>query len=89
VAHLEVTCITKRPSHYDTHERIQALGGSGWRKAEDDLIREIERATNSYYVRVGSRSVQVVVSTHRGRRYLRTTTDNYLPNNLLALPECR
>jgi uncharacterized protein DUF3892 len=89
VAHLEVTCITKRPTHYDPHERIQALGGSSWYKAEDAVIREIERGANSYYVTVAGRSAQVVVSTHRGRKYLKTTADTSTQNNLLALPECR
>lgn len=91
VAHLEVTCITKMPEHYhyDPHERIRALGGSGWYKAEEEVIRDIERWTNSYFVSVGSRSVQVAVATHRGRKYLKTTADDYVPDNLLALPECR
>jgi uncharacterized protein DUF3892 len=89
VAHLEVTCITKMPEHYDPHERIRALGGAGWYKAEDEVIRDIERWQNSYFVSVGARTVQVAVATHRGRKYLKTTVDDYVPDNLLALPECR
>jgi Protein of unknown function (DUF3892) len=89
VAHLRATCITKRPAHYDAHGRIQALGGSGWYKTEDTVIREIEQWANSYYVSAGGRSIQVVVATHDGRKYLKTTADGYAPNNLLALPECR
>jgi hypothetical protein len=89
VAHLEVTCITKRPDHYDPHERIRALGGSGWYKAEDDVIRDILSGTNSYCVSVGGRAVQVMVTTHRGLKYLKTTVDDYAPNNLLSLPDCR
>lgn len=89
MAHLEVTCITKRPRHYDSHERIQAIGGSGWYKVEEAVIREIERGANSYYVMVDGRSVQVVVSTRRGRKYLKTTADTSTQNNLLVLPECR
>jgi uncharacterized protein DUF3892 len=88
VAHLQVICITKRPSHYDPHERIQALGGRNWYRTEDEVIREIERGTNSYYVSVAGRHAQVVVASHRGRKYLRTTADDYAPDNLLALPEC-
>jgi hypothetical protein len=56
---------------------------------EDEIIRDIERGANSYYVSVGGRHVQVVVATHRGRKYLKTTPDAYPKNNLLALPECR
>lgn len=89
MAHLQVTCITKRPSHLDPQERIQALGGVGWYKAEDEVIREIERGANSYCVDVGGRTVQVVVATHRGRKYLKTTVDALPQNNLLALPDCR
>ena len=88
MAHLEVTCITKRPDHFDPHERIQALGGRGWYQAEDAVIRGIERGTNSYYVSVAGRTAQVAVTTHRGRKYLKTTRDAYAPNNLLALPNC-
>jgi Protein of unknown function (DUF3892) len=89
VAHLQVTCITKRPAHHDPHERIQALGGRGWHRTEDDVIRDIERGANSYYVSVTGRHAQLMVTTHRGRKYVKTTADGYGANNLLALPECR
>ncbi|HLX32620.1 MAG TPA: DUF3892 domain-containing protein [Gaiellaceae bacterium] len=89
MAHLQVTCITKRPSHYDPHERIQALGGGGWYKAEETVIGEIERRTNSYFVRVGGRSVSVIVATHLGRKYLKTEADGYSPDNLLNLRDCQ
>jgi hypothetical protein len=88
VAHLQVTCIRKRGNHYDQHERIAGIGGSGWLKAEDAAIQEIEAGTNSFYVSVDGRSVAVVVATHNGRKYLKTTADGYSPDNLLALPEC-
>ncbi|WP_271612551.1 DUF3892 domain-containing protein [Bradyrhizobium sp. CCBAU 21362] len=35
------------------------------------------------------KSVWVVVRNHEGRDYLKTQNDNFLPNNLLSLPECR
>ena len=85
---LHVTCITKRGGHYQPHERIQAIGGSGWRKSEDQAIGEIDARANSFYVSVGGRSVDVEVAVHSGRRYLKTTADDYAPNNLLSLPEC-
>jgi Protein of unknown function (DUF3892) len=88
MAHLQITCVTKRGSHYDPHERIQAIGGSGWTKPEDAAISDIENGTNSYYVSVNGRSVAVVVATHNGRKYLKTEPDGYSPDNLLALPEC-
>lgn len=89
MAQLEVTCITKRPSHYDPHERIQALGGVGWHKSEAEVIADIEAGRNSYYVSRNGRTVWVVVALHNGRKYLKTEPDGYSPDNLLALPECR
>jgi len=88
VAILQVTCINKRPSHYDPHERIEAIGGSGWKHLEDDAIRRIELQTDSYYVNAAGRRVRVIVETHNRRKYLKTEADGYAPNNLLALPEC-
>ncbi len=88
MAHLEVTCINKRPSHYNPHERIQALGGIGWYQPENEVIADIERGTNSYYVTIHGRATQVIVATHQGRKYLKTLADGYVPNNLLTLPEC-
>jgi hypothetical protein len=89
MAQLQVTCIRKRGDHYDAHERIQGIGGSGWYKSEDQAIADIESGANSYYVSVGGRSVFVIVATHNGRKYLKTEADGYSPDNLLALPECR
>jgi hypothetical protein len=88
MARLQVKCITKRGNHYDPHERIQAIGGDGWKKSEDEAIRDIENGTNSFYVSVSGRTVDVIVATHNGRKYLKTTADGYSPDNLLALPEC-
>lgn len=88
MARLEVTCITKRGDHHDPHERIQAIGGADWKKSEDEAIRDIENGTNSFYVSVGGRTVDVIIATHNGRKYLKTTADGYSPDNLLALPEC-
>jgi uncharacterized protein DUF3892 len=89
MAHLEVTCIRKRSDHDNPRERVQGLGGSGWFKTEDEVIREIERGTNSYWVAVHGRPVQVAVATHQRRKYLKTAADGYVLNNLLALPECQ
>jgi Protein of unknown function (DUF3892) len=89
MAQLEVTCSTKRPARYEPHERIEALGGIGWYKPEEDVIREIESGATSYGVSLGAGIVSVVVGSHQGRRYLKTTADGYAPDNLLALPDCR
>jgi hypothetical protein len=89
MAALQVTCITKRGDHYNPHERIQALGGTGWYHSEAEAIANIERGIHSYYVSADGRVVPVVVATHIGRKYLKTAADGYSPDNLLALPECR
>lgn len=89
MAQLQVTCIRKRGDHYNPHERIAGIGGSGWYKPEDQAIHDIETRSNSFYVSAGGRSVGLVVAAHNGRKYLKTTADGYRPDNLLALPECR
>lgn len=90
MARFQVTCINKRGGHYNPHERIQYIGnqGGGWRISEDSAIQRIESGQDSFYVTATGRSVDVVVATHQGRKYLKTEADGYAPNNLLALPEC-
>ena len=91
MARYKVTCITKRGSHYDPHERISHVGNprEGWKLSEDDAIRAIENSTSSFYTLVSGREAEVVVATHNGRKYLKTTADGYRPDNLLSLPECQ
>jgi len=89
----QVTCIKNRGNHSDAHERIAAIGGRNsdgtrWSMSEDDAIRVIEARKDDFYVSVNGRTVDVVVATHNGRKYLKTTADGYSPDNLLSLPEC-
>jgi hypothetical protein len=88
----QVTCITKRGNHYNPYERIQAVGGGfglgRWRRSEDDAIRDVQADPTAYYVAVNGYSVWVIVATHNGRTYLKTTPDGYSPDNLLSLSEC-
>jgi hypothetical protein len=87
----QVTCITKR-EHKNPHERIQGIGGTDkgtrWWRSEDNAIADVDKDSKSYSVSVGGKSVWVIVATHSGRKYLKTETDGYEPNNLLSLPEC-
>ena len=89
---LQIRCINKRGSHYDQHERIQAVGGveggSRWKHTEEVAIANLKRDPRSYYVGVGGRTVWVVIAKHNGREYLKTQADGYVPDNLLSLPEC-
>jgi hypothetical protein len=90
VGRYEVTCINKRGDHYDPHERISYIGQQGsWRISEDSAIRRIESRSDSFYVSVGVKTVEIIVATHNGRKYLKTQSDGYSPNNLLSLKECQ
>jgi len=84
----QVTCITKRGSHLNPHERIERIGGSGWSDTERQAIQNIKTGAKTYYVSVNGRAVAVIIAEHEGREYLKTTADGYAPNNLLSLPEC-
>jgi uncharacterized protein DUF3892 len=88
-----VTCINKRGGHHNAHERISYIGGtnndgSRWKLNEDRAIESIEDGTYEFYVTVNQKTVDVIVATHSGRKYLKTKTDDYSPDNLLSLPEC-
>lgn len=84
-------CIVKR-DRFNSHERIQAIGGVDggyrWQDPEDVAIRNINLGLKRYFVHRGGKSVWVVVAQHNGRPYLKTENDGYAPDNLLSLPPC-
>jgi len=89
---VQVTCIHKR-EHHNPHERILSIGGvnpdgSRWELSEQQAILDIKAGKYSFYVNVNRRVVDVIIATHMGREYLKTTADGYAPNNLLNLAEC-
>lgn len=90
MARHQITCINKRGNHYDPHERISHIGNQAgnWRLTEGAAIRRIENGQDSFYTLVNGRETNIVVASHNGRKYLKTTADGYAPNNLLALSEC-
>jgi hypothetical protein len=91
-----VSCIKKRGAHLNPHERIEGLGGmhadKRWYLPEDEIITELEKPDSTrqwnFYTSVNGKSAWVIVASHGGRKYLKTTADGYEPNNLLSLPEC-
>lgn len=93
---VQVSCIRKRGSHYDPHERIEGLGGmhggKRWYMEEDSIILEIEKPETTrrwnFYTSVNGHSSWVVVASHNNRKYLKTTPDKYPDNNLLHLDDC-
>jgi hypothetical protein len=90
---VRVECINKT-NRTDPHERISHIGGpnpngSRWKLAEADAIAGIEDGRWSFYVeRPQGDRVEVIVASRLGRKYLKTTADGDMPNNLLSLPEC-
>jgi hypothetical protein len=91
-ANVEIKCINKS-DHMNPHERIINIGGwpgassPTWKRSQQQAIIDIENGTYSYYVSVGGHTVNVIVATHNGNKYIKTTADGLHPNNLLSLPE--
>ena len=88
----QVQCINKHPTHQDRHRRIEAVGGVDgsvrWKDSEDTAIANVKRDRTAYFVSEQGTSVWVIVRVHEGREYLKTTSDLFLADNLLSLPEC-
>jgi hypothetical protein len=89
----QVNCINKRGSHYDAHERISHIGGPNdngtrWKLTEEEAIKSIEEGKYQFYVSVNGRSVNIIIASHNRRKYLKTESDDYSPNNLLNLSDC-
>jgi hypothetical protein len=85
-----IGCINKNPRE-DRHHAITHVGGytdKQWKITQPEAIVMIERGEWNFYTMVGERRADVIVSTHNGRKYLKTTADDDTPDNLLSLPEC-
>jgi Protein of unknown function (DUF3892) len=82
-----VTCVDKRP-HKPAHEQIVRIGATNWRITQAEAIRNIE-AGQIYEVTINRVTALIVITTHKGRKYIRTSEDRYGANNLLSLPPCR
>jgi len=87
----QIMCINKNPRE-DRHHSITHVGGNAngqrWKITKDDAIGKIERREWSFYTLVNGHRAEVVIATHMGRKYLKTTADHDTPDNLLSLPEC-
>jgi hypothetical protein len=90
---LEISCINKT-DRSSAYEKIRNAGGvssgSRWKKTQEQIIIDIENGTNQYFVKVaGYREVSVVIAKSQwGNKYIKTSDDGEMPNNLLSLPEC-
>lgn len=86
----QIMCINKNPRE-DRHHSITHVGGyttERWKITKEDAIDKIERREWHFYTKVNGQRAEVIVATHNGRKYLKTTADRDTPDNLLSLPEC-
>lgn len=89
---LRIRCINKT-DRMNPHERIKNVGGqnadgSRWKQSVDQTVREIESREWEFFVTEAGRTVDVIVATHNGNKYIKTTADGIQPDNLLSLPKC-
>jgi hypothetical protein len=91
---IQIKCINKSDRD-NPWERIIYIGGTNsdgtrWRITQERAIKGIESGEWKFYVaRPQDDSVWVEVAVSRfGNKYIKTTADGDLPNNLLSLPEC-
>jgi hypothetical protein len=89
-----VRCIN-RADRPNVHERIRYIGGTNtdgtaWKLTQEDAIVGIEGGRWQFYVErpTGDRVQVIVALSAWGNKYLKTTADGDMPNNLLSLPEC-
>jgi hypothetical protein len=90
---VQISCINKA-DRQNPHERIQNIGGVRadgvhWKRSQQQAVIDIESGTYAYYVSAAGRTVDVIVATHNGNKYIKTTADGVHPDNLLALADCR
>ena len=88
----EIKCINKT-DRYNPHERIRNIGGPNadgtrWKVTQPEAITGIESGKWAFYVSRAGRTVDVIVATHNGNKYIKTVADGVQPDNLLELPEC-
>ena len=88
----QISCVNKR-NYHNPHEKIINVGGlSGgerWQYTQSVAVTYIERGVYSFYVNIEKFTVEVVVATYMGNKYLKTLPDSDGQDDLLlSLPEC-
>ena len=87
MASLQVKWIV--PDSTDPDRCIDAIGGDNFCHRIDTAIYNIINGIHRYWTIADGKVVNVIVAERNGRKYLRTETDYYEPNNLLKLPHRR
>jgi hypothetical protein len=55
----------------------------------EEAVAGVESGNWQFYVSQGGRTIDVVVATRLGHKYLKTIADGERPDNLLSLRECQ
>ncbi|KYH01492.1 DUF3892 domain-containing protein [Bradyrhizobium sp. DOA1] len=87
-----IHCINKT-NRMNPHERIENVGGvdsdgSQWKQSIGQTIKDIESGEWEFYVEEDGIIAGLIVATHDGHKYIKTTADDIQPDDLLSLAEC-
>jgi hypothetical protein len=61
---VQIRCI-KKTDRFNPHERITHVGGDGWTRTQQEVIKLIETGQNRFFVSVGGSLVWVIVANSR------------------------
>ena len=89
----EIKCINKEdrdnPFESITHIWWVNPNWTNWKITQKEAINYIKTSQYQFYVSIGLRKVDVIVSKSRfWHEYIKTSNDWEEPNNLLSLREC-
>ena len=84
---IHITCINKQPRQ-NPYEGITHLGNSTGTWTRQQVIGWIEARSHTFYTLVSGNRGDIGVVDGPNGKYLRTSADGRLNDNLLSLPEC-